>query len=325
MLHINNLPNEILFGIFKLLSPQDLKTAVLTCKLWKDLGEDPSLWRWSVVKLGSSEDFPKLSIPRLQVLQEIKIAHGGLIIQYCHNDSVKECHWRKNGMLELFKVILEIPTVTRISGFDYCEGLATVEPKLLASVLNRLEELEPTQFLAPEQIEALFTAIAMNTTLKLLDIEHFRPLSILGSGLFASAISNVDEVILDDFDLTFEDLVKNKMEALFSLIRKEERPLTKLTVDACLCYGIDPDMLGIALNRLEEVTVTSYHDWLTLDQVNAILKNLAGGESEVKRLMLEGLHPRVVEHLNNDLVKRTELKLGKFYDVNWERFFEEEL
>jgi len=321
MLHINNLPNEILFGIFKLLSPQDLKTAVLTCKLWKDLGEDPSLWRWSVVKLVSSEDFPKLNIPRLQLLQEIKIAHA----LYCYNDSVEECHWRKNGMLEMFKVILEIPTITRIktSGFDECEGLAAVEPTLLASVFNRLEKLELMRKLAPEQIEVLFTAMAKNTSLKLLDIEHFGPLSSLGPGLFASAISNVDEVILNEglgWDRIMNQ-IKYKMEALFSVIRIEERPLTKLTVDASLICGIDPDVLGTALTRLEEVTVTSYHDWLRLAQVNAILKNVTDGESKMKRLMLEGLDFRVFGKLNIYLVERTEVKFGKFYTMEWSGVF----
>jgi len=312
MLHINNLPNEILFGIFKLLSPQDLKTAVLTCKLWKDLGEDPSLWRWSVVKLVSSEDFPKLNIPRLQLLQEIKIAHGELDL-YCSNKSIKDkvCHWRKNGMLKMFKVILETPTVTRISRFDRCEGITAVEPKLLASVLNRLENLELI-YLAPEQIEVLFTAMAKTTSLKMLGFEDLRPLSMLEPGLFASAISNVVDVALYD---PCEDswIMKNNMEALFSIIRSDKRALTKLTVDSSLICGIDPDVLGTALARLEEVTMTS--ERFGLDQVNAILKNVTDGECKLKRLMLEGLYSEVFEQLNMDLVERTGVKFGKFYTI----------
>jgi len=306
MLHINNLPNEILFGIFKLLSPQDLKTAVLTCKLWKDLGEDPSLWRWSVVKLVSSEDFPKLNIPRLQLLQEIKIAHA----LYCYNDSVEECHWRKNGMLEMFKVILEIPTVTRIIGFDMCKGLAAVEPKLLASVLNRLEELELI-YLAPDQIEVLFTAMAKITSLKSMVFDDFRPFSMLEPGLFASAISNLDGVAL--YDGSGLEM-KNKMEALFSILRIEERPLTKLTVDYDLICEIDPDVLGTALARLEEVTVTA-SDCFRFDQVNAILKTVTDGECKIKSLMLEELDCEVFGQLNMDLVERTEVKFGKFYTI----------
>jgi len=315
MSHRNNLPNEILFGIFKLLAPQDLKTAVLTCKLWKDLGEDPSLWRWSVVKLVSSEDFPKLNIPRLQLLQEIKIAHGESN-RYCGNLSVGVCHWRKNGMLEMFKVILETPTVTRISGFDECEGIAAVEPKLLASVLNRLEKLELMK-LAPEQIEVLFTAMAKNTSLKLLDIEDFRPLSMLEPGLFASAITNVDDVLLYE-ESGRESIMKNKMEALFSIIRIEERPLTKLTVDSSyLICEIDPDVLGTALARLEEVNV-NISCFLSLDQTNAILNNVTDGECKIKRLMLDGLDCEVFGQLNMDLVERTEVKFGKFYTIDWE-------
>ena len=63
-----NLPTEILFRIFHLLSPQDFKTVVLVCKSWRDLGEDPSFWTCSVLKIDSEEDFQKLNIGRLQQL-----------------------------------------------------------------------------------------------------------------------------------------------------------------------------------------------------------------------------------------------------------------
>jgi len=311
MSHINNLPNEILFGIFQLLSPKDLKAAVLTCKLWRDWGEDPSLWRWSVVGLGSNEDLPKLYIKRLQLLQEIKITHrlGKYpVFHQCYEGNDQECHWSKNGMSELFEAILEIPTVTRINGFDNCEGLAAVAPNLLVSVLNRIERLELMD-LAPEKVEILLTAMAKKTNLKVFWVMEFESLREINPELFASAISNVDEVALQ-VDFCFQ--LDFNLETLFSAITNEERPLKKFEFDASSAYDIDPDMFGKALNRLEDVTVISFYCFLSLEQVNAIIKHFVDGESKLKRLELEGPCEReFLGQLDMDLVKRASDKLGE--------------
>ena len=39
-------PAELLETIFEKLSPQDLKTAVRVCRLWREVGETPKLWTW---------------------------------------------------------------------------------------------------------------------------------------------------------------------------------------------------------------------------------------------------------------------------------------
>ena len=66
---------------------------------------------------------------------------------------------------ELFKVIVKIPTVKRISGFDYCRGIIWVDPQLLVSVYNRLEKLKLSAFMTSEQIALLFSTMA-ETNLK---------------------------------------------------------------------------------------------------------------------------------------------------------------
>ena len=40
------LPPEILEMILGLLSPADLRSAVLVCQLWREVGEAPGLWTW---------------------------------------------------------------------------------------------------------------------------------------------------------------------------------------------------------------------------------------------------------------------------------------
>jgi hypothetical protein len=73
MAQFQNLPIEIFFFIFKQLSPQDLKSAVLVSKSWQEVGEDPALWTWAVVRVDSSQDFEKVNIQRLQFLREVKV------------------------------------------------------------------------------------------------------------------------------------------------------------------------------------------------------------------------------------------------------------
>ena len=73
MAQFQNLPIEIFLSIFKQLSPQDLKSAVLVSKSWQEVGEDPALWTWAVVRVDSRHDFEKFNIQRLQLLRELKV------------------------------------------------------------------------------------------------------------------------------------------------------------------------------------------------------------------------------------------------------------
>ena len=43
--HINTLPRELLLCIFRFLQHSELKQVVLVCKHWRDVGEDPVLWK----------------------------------------------------------------------------------------------------------------------------------------------------------------------------------------------------------------------------------------------------------------------------------------
>ena len=68
-LNINSvLPPEMLGQIFSLLTPKDLKTVMLVCKSWRDVGERPALWSRIAVKTLS-----QLRLKRLQGAREIII------------------------------------------------------------------------------------------------------------------------------------------------------------------------------------------------------------------------------------------------------------
>jgi len=289
---IGDLPNELLFGIFQQLSPQDMKAVVLVCKSWRVMGEDPTFWTWAVVTVSNKDDLNKLKIPRLAMMQEVIIthlSHGG--VMWCRNwvqwgwrkkMSPVECHWIKEGGLpDLLQVISEIPTVRRIHGLEYCKGVSNIEPELVSRVLSRLEELNLcfggdmiltsdkkknifTQLiLSAEQLELLFSAVARKTSLRLLKVSHQPHIKEISPELFAAAVSNVEEVVLE-------------AGPRLKYIAEYERPITT-------------------------------------KQLTAILRNVVEGESRIKRLMFKQVDPETVQNLDLDLVRRVKDKIGEFY------------
>lgn len=170
-LHIDNLPNELIFCIFSKLPPRDMKAAVLVCRSWRMIGEDPSFWNWAVVTV-TSEDFQKLKIQRFQFLKEVRVTCRGSETQrqsYHHHF----CHWVR--MRELFQAFHEIPTIMRIVVPDCKRGISAIEPYLLARVLNRLEGRLRVGWpwgvkfdidLNCEQFEAFFILMSRKTKLK---------------------------------------------------------------------------------------------------------------------------------------------------------------
>ena len=164
--------------------------------------------------------------------------------------------------------------------------------------------------LNPEQLELLLTVMTKDTSIKVLEINWVETIDNISPALFASAISNVVEVTSD------YDCVENEqMNALIAAITSDERRLKMLTLDTCVIKNLDPDMLGIALNRLEEVTVTSHYECLSEVHVNAIIRTLVGGKSKLKKLMLGELDHEVIGALDQELVSMAKGKIGEFYET----------
>ena len=46
-----SLPPELLYQILRLLAPGCLKSAMLVCRLWREVGEDSRLWSWAYVRV----------------------------------------------------------------------------------------------------------------------------------------------------------------------------------------------------------------------------------------------------------------------------------
>lgn len=170
-----------------------------------------------------------------------------------------------------------------------------------------------TACLNDEQWELMFTVMAEETNVKILIVTE-ESLQMISTELFASAISNVEEVTLIDEVANIQ-----QMAALFSVITVDERSLKKLNISTCLICNKDPDTVGAALNRLEEVTVTACCNGASGVILNAIFRNLVDGESKLKRLKFKScLDPGLVGQLDQEVVSRVREKIGEFYDKFWE-------
>merc|ERR1719186_1228723 len=106
--------------IFQLLPPQDLKMVVLVCKRWRDMGEDPSLWTWCLVryKAGKRSDLDKLSVRRLQKMKKINLWYD---------------EWKPGEMEQLFRalemeILPDLREISGLTGYNY----QSVEHGLLA-------------------------------------------------------------------------------------------------------------------------------------------------------------------------------------------------
>jgi len=332
-LHINDLPNEIFHRIFQELPEQDIKAAVLVCKAWNEIGEDPIFWARAIVRIESGRDIQKLDIYRFQMLEIVEVNctggnrldnnsegnTGGEVEEECNQveEEGTKCKWTKFEMTELFKAIQKIPMVRRIVGKTCRKCISTVKPELLVNVLTILEKVSvggPGDFwcldLAREQLEFLFTALEAErpNTLKL-EVWEFCDLSHLSPGLFASAISNVTEVDLCAYDVSHE-----QMMALLSEVTDGNRPMRKLQVSTVLTQTLDSDILANAFKRLEEVIIDVKVD-ISSEEVSAILNTVMDGESRLKRLILHDIDVADLVGVDQGLIKRAMEKVGFIFSV----------
>jgi len=301
--------------IFHLLPHEDLKTVMLVCKVWKDFVEDPTLWTWLEVKVNRREDFLKLGIPRLQLIETVDLWHYDV----CH---LNECdYW-----IELFQLMLNMTKLTRITGYEFWSitDLSFMEPELLVTVFQRLEKLSLGKHLSPEQSTHLFSAMAENKcNLKLLELKRKSTVTI-SPELFASALSNVEKVDLSDKYTT-----KEQMEALFKAMVKEDIKVRQMLIFECECEGVEPELVGNALSRLESVNIGVRFE---TKQLTSILENAVDDQSKLKKIILEigydvvcyfdGQDSFLLDHLvgefDLDLVKLAKDKFGRFYYYDWD-------
>lgn len=294
---LSELPEEMLRRILRLLPPSDLKTAMLVSKLWKSMVEDPNLWTWVVVSVKTSLDLHRLKIHRLQLIQMIRLPPSDRINSIC----------KPEDLGKLFQVVLDIPSITMIHGIENYD-LGSIEPCLLGQVLGKLDvlKLNAHRDLSSVQLEHILTTIAeRKSPMKELLVVGLW-VDDLSPTLFASAGSNVKKLVLSVCD-------EDQMLALLQGIVDSGRPLAKLHLTSCSMDSINQELVGKALNKLDEVVVSNCrYGWVSHDQLTATFRGVLEEESKLKNLMLNDISS-YAKGIDEELLRQTFKKIGKFW------------
>jgi len=124
LMSIRELPQEILYRIFSFLDYDALKSAILCCEAWCELGSSPMLWRYIKISPIQAENLEQvLSIRRLSQIKKINIS-GSI----------------ENEHMEILK---NRPSLT-ILDINYVQ-LVKVEPTLAAEVLSSIESVNANE------------------------------------------------------------------------------------------------------------------------------------------------------------------------------------
>ena len=264
--------------VLKLLSPQDLKAAVLVCRLWREVGEQASYWAWVVLHV-TRENMASLC----EVLAWRRMARVGVleVQEDLPGEQLKQ-------MEPIFASMCE-----GVSSFKKLHisntNLSTLGPVLLAGAVGRLEEVwVDGTTLTSQQATMVMTALCKeDSRLKILDISK-NDLSEVEPNILAHAVNGLEEVDLNTTKLTVEEV-----EAIVNCIAQRDSKLKKLNISnarICMCHWGDkkarftqpPELLASTVNKLEEVEM-AFNSFST-KQLEAILSTIGQQKSNLKKL-----------------------------------------
>jgi len=339
------LPTEVLYRVFYLLPPRDLKTVVLVCRWWREVGEAPALWVWVCLKVkeeSGAKVQEMLVSRRLQAvrrieLEEVEVSskllgavarHPGLQEMEVDADiSTVDPELLARTVLQLEDVDFVLVTpqqvttiCTHMTGNSKlknlglsCEHLSSVDAEVLARAVTQLEEVYFDK-LTCHQVTAICTAMKDNSKLRKLNLSYTN-LSLVEPGLLSQAVTRLGEV-----DLSFTDLTPPQAEALFGALSTTSQ-LKVLKISGSNLSTVDPDMMALAVSKLIEANINNTQ--LIPQQVEAIFAALET-PSQLKTLHLKssnlssvdpGVLARVVNKLETVEMNLCHLTVGHLTQV----------
>ena len=202
--HINSLPREILLLIFRYLNAKELKTAILVCKTWRDVGEDPVIWKhYKLVVTGIEIDTGYLetilAFSRFTSLQHLEVNGYGQNAKMPVNNEIYNSIFNS----QLSKLTLKHCDLTELD-FDS-----------FSSVLSKLRVLSLWQVqMSAEQVSLMFNVLARGSNLVELDIAYsYLDLQLLQTPTFVKALNKIRTVNLGHTKVTSQQL-KSLMEKM---------------------------------------------------------------------------------------------------------------
>ena len=266
VVNINSfLPAEMLERIFRELSPRDMKTVVLVCRRWREVGEAQGLWAWVVaVHRGlavTRRSPPKSVVPRLL---ETRLWAVRVIFVRAVSKEILEAVAGQHGL--------------RVMHMEDT-NLTLVDSRLLARAVSKLEDVNMQKSSIDFwQAETIFKAVGRSSILRKLNIASI-DLSLVNAETLALAVNNLDEVSLFETCLT-----PLQVDAVLYSIRDDSK-LRRLNLGENLLISVKSDNLAKSVNKLEYLSL--YKTYLTVHHGTAILVEITK-HSNLKMLDLGG-------------------------------------
>eukprot|EP00092_Neocalanus_flemingeri_P035207 GFUD01038311.1.p1 GENE.GFUD01038311.1~~GFUD01038311.1.p1 ORF type:complete len:532 (-),score=131.81 GFUD01038311.1:66-1661(-) len=239
------LPPEIMFRIFDYLNFSDLKAVVQVCRLLREIGEDPNLWKTlKLLEVHPDDIKTVLGLPRLSKIEHIKISD-----------------WMVDEHVETLKLAnLHILDISRCYLHDIGPEVDCVDTKLLSEVINNIEIVNANRAnFSEEQLLEIFKGMSDSTRLKTLilntteEIEEediFADLSHIDPDLFGKALNKLETVQISD-----ACLASDQLEALVKYMNKESN-IEELGIANNDVSEIDPEEFAKAMNKLEKLDLS---------------------------------------------------------------------
>lgn len=267
-MNVTELPSEMILEIFEKLNPRELKMAVLVCKKWRSIGENPRLWSWCILSLSSLTDSAKLEVRRTSNVEKI-------CVEKCHSQEL-------NNML---KTLVKLPKLRILLGLAY-RNLSLVEPRLLARIINKVEEAEWcfNTRIRPEQAQLVLQYMSKKTNLKSLQMIN-NYVSNVQPEILGLAVNNLEKLWIANAP-NGPTFTPEQINAVFETM-EEKTKLKELIIRDINIAHVEPTTLASALNKVEEVMIwtTFSHADITVLQVQSLFNTLCE-QTQLKRLLL---------------------------------------
>ena len=340
------LPPDLLYMIFGLLHPRDLRAVVLVCRLWREVGEAPSLWAglrllvtmenrsrmqevlvmrrlWGVRRLcargGKVEEELLEAVVGHQGLRHLDLSHQevcldkpGLLVSVVGRMKVLDLSHTSLSSGHARAVLAALGKVSKLETLDLRgNNLSSLEPSLLVTAASRLDSLTiANTSLTNQQADALFSAISTTSCrLRKLSVGH-NNLSSVQTGLLEKAL-----VRLEDVDLKYASITDPQKEAIFSALGSGGSTLKTLNLALVDLTALSPELMLKAVKHLEDLNISSTLNTARTSQqakaiVKAIIEAISGGCCKLRRLVTD---TNTLTEVEPDLLARA---VGRLEEVN---------
>jgi len=302
------LPNEIMELVFSHLPWLDLARITLVCKLWRELGEKPKLWKHFELVVNEN-NFAYLEntlceSKRFSQVRKLKMT-SFLNAGRTKNTQISQ----EKTRTKIFKQIWQNRTLECLNISHH--NLHCISPTLFSVFPSKLRSLRlESTGLYVEQTQALFSGLDTQNTLTDLVLES-DDYTEVDTDMFARVVNK-----LDSFNLQMCCIENEQAEAVFSLMSKKSN-LKRFSVNGFDLgpdfFGIsdseiDPEVLAISINKLEVCELCMVE--LRKNQIEKILNQVLV-KTSLKSLVISIPFADGVE-ISKDLVKAVEEKLDNF-------------